>query len=277
MILGRTGFIGGVLSTRKLPENWVFNLACCGSPVRQRENPERVIDANTTVVLKVLDHARETGDRVFHASTVDVHSNVPTAYCQGKQIAERLCKIYAAEFGVDVRVARFGNVIGPTMPVDDGRVVPTFVWRAIHDQDLFVYGNALRSFLHVDDAICAMIRLMSGDYKGAVVEVYHPRYVRMVELARIIIDLAKSKSKVIALHAEARDQVHPVPTFTAPTIDLEAALSEIIRRYRDEEGTVHAGDEGVATGDHGTDISAAEAVRQKDGRGVPRDRGEAVS
>jgi nucleoside-diphosphate-sugar epimerase len=163
------------------------------------------------------------------------------------------------------------------MPVNDGRVVPTFVWRAIHDQDLFVYGNALRSFLHVDDAICAMLRLMSGDYKGAVVEVYHPRYVRMVDLARIIIDLAKSKSKVIAVHAEDRDQVHPVPPFNTPTIDLEASLSEIIRRYRDEESAVHAGNEGMAAGNHGTDVSAAETVRQKDGCGVSCDRGEAVS
>jgi hypothetical protein len=118
---------------------------------------------------------------------------------------------------------------------------------------------------------------MSGDYKGAVVEVYHPRYVRMVDLARIIIDLAKSKSKVIAVHAEDRDQVHPVPPFNTPTIDLEASLSEIIRRYRDEESAVHAGNEGMAAGNHGTDVSAAETVRQKDGCGVSCDRGEAVS
>jgi len=250
VIVGATGFIGGVLRTRSLPEGWIFNLACPGSPVRQRANPERVVEANTSVMMGILDYAKTEGKRVFHASTVEVHGNAQTPYCQGKQIAEKMCGIYVREFGVDVRIARMGNVIGPSMRIDDGRVVPTFVWQAVNDQDLYVHGNALRSFLHVDDAICAMIRLMSGNYKGAVVEVYHPRYVRMVELARMIVDLAKSRSKIIRINAEMRDQVHPVPPFNTPTIDLEASLSEIIRRFRDEKKAVHAGNEGVATGNY---------------------------
>ena len=87
--------------------------------------------------IHTLELARRSGAKVFQASTSEVYGdpkvhpqpetylgNVnsfgPRAcYDEGKRCAETIFREYAAQYGVDIRIARIFNTYGPFMHPND--------------------------------------------------------------------------------------------------------------------------------------------------------------
>ena len=96
------------------------------------------------------------GDPGVHPQTEDYWGNVnpigPRAcYDEGKRCAETLFFDYRRQHGMPIKIARIFNTYGPRMFVGDGRVVSTFVVRALRGEPLTVYGDGgqTRSFCYV--------------------------------------------------------------------------------------------------------------------------------
>ena len=86
------------------------------------------------------------------------------------------------------------------MHPNDGRVVSNFIVQALRNQDITVYGNGsqTRSFCYVDDLVDALQRLMlSGDDVTGPINLGNPEELPIGELAKLIIDLTGSRSKVV--------------------------------------------------------------------------------
>jgi dTDP-glucose 4,6-dehydratase len=49
---------------------------------------------------------------------------------------------YHREHGVDVRILRIFNTYGERMRIGDGRVVPTFLYKALRGEPIPVHGGA---------------------------------------------------------------------------------------------------------------------------------------
>ncbi len=88
-----------------------------------------------------------------------------------KLFSERLYETYRRNYGLDVRIARLHNVAGPHGSWNDGREkVPAACCRKIakvRDGDPVVIwgdGKQTRSFMHVDDCVEGMIRLMASGH-----------------------------------------------------------------------------------------------------------------
>ncbi|WP_338702709.1 NAD-dependent epimerase/dehydratase family protein [Streptomyces sp. Q6] len=111
-----------------------------------------------------------------------------------KLFAERMCRHFAEDFGLTVRIARFHNVYGPHGSWDDGRekapaALCRKVARALRDGadaiELWGDGTRTRSFMYVDDCVEGIRRIMDSD-------VDHPlnlgtgELVTVTELARLI-------------------------------------------------------------------------------------------
>ena len=62
---------------------------------------------------------------------------------------------------VDTRIVRIFNTYGPRMQINDGRVIPNFMWQALRGQNLTVYGDGsqTRSFCYVSDEVDGILRL----------------------------------------------------------------------------------------------------------------------
>src|SRR4051812_22967239 len=123
----------------------IFHLACPASPVHYQRNPARTIRTAVEGTSRVLDLARDVGARVLIASTSEVYGDPavhpqpetywghvnpigPRAcYDEGKRCAEALAMAYAAQYDVEVRIARIFNTYGPRLHEDDGRVVSNFI------------------------------------------------------------------------------------------------------------------------------------------------------
>src|SRR5207245_9779541 len=77
-----------------------------------------------------------------------------------KLFTERLCQHYAADYGLDTRVARFHNIYGPLGTYDGGREKsPAAICRKVAlaedggEIEVWGDGNQARSYCYVDDCV----------------------------------------------------------------------------------------------------------------------------
>jgi UDP-glucuronate decarboxylase len=86
------------------------------------------------------------------------------------------------------------------MHPNDGRVVSNFIMQALEGRDVTIYGDGqqTRSFCYVDDLVDGLIRLMDSErgFTGPV-NLGNPLEFSMEELARQVLDLTGSTSKII--------------------------------------------------------------------------------
>lgn len=123
-------------------------------------------------------------------------------YAISKIADEAFALSYVREYGLDVTVVRFFNVIGPNQTGKYGMVVPRFVQQAVEGKPLTVYGDGtqVRAFMDVRDCIEVLQLLCkSEESKGAVVNVGTSHESTILELAKMIKHQAKSESEIIHL------------------------------------------------------------------------------
>jgi len=122
------------------------------------------------------------------------------SYSTAKAIDEILAYIYYKEKGVPTIIVRLFNTVGPRQTGAYGMVIPRFVGQALAGQPLTVYGDGrqTRCFLHVKDAVGALVNLM--EQPAAVGEAFNlgsQEEVAINALAERIIALTGSASQVV--------------------------------------------------------------------------------
>ena len=130
------------------------------------------------------------------------------------------------------------------MSMNDGRVVSNFIVQALRNEDITIYGDGrqTRSFQYVDDLIEGMIRMMeTRDTFTGPVNIGNPGEFTMLELAKKIIELTDSKSKIIFHPLPQDDPRQRKPDISLahkelggwqPTIKLEEGLKNTIDYFR---------------------------------------------
>src|SRR6202158_6311810 len=91
-----------------------------------------------------------------------------------KLFAEELCRYFRHDYGFETRIVRFHNVYGPLGTYDGGKEkAPAAVSRKVamakNGGEIEVWGDGkqTRSFMHVDDCVEGMLRLMASDFSDA--------------------------------------------------------------------------------------------------------------
>ena len=151
---------------------------------------------------------------------------------------------YYRQNDVRVKIIRIFNTYGPRMLPNDGRVVSNFIVQALQNQDITIYGSGeqTRSFQYVDDLIEGMIRMMNtpDDFTGPV-NIGNPNEFSILELAKKVIELTGSKSKIIFKPLPHDDPKQRQPDITLakeklnwkPTVELEEGLGCMINYFKD--------------------------------------------
>jgi UDP-glucuronate decarboxylase len=229
--------------------------------VHYQFDPVQTTKVNVSGSINMLGLAKRLKVRIFQASTSEVYGdpvehpqkeaywgNVnpigPRAcYDEGKRCAETLFFDYHRQHGIQIKVLRIFNTYGPRMHPNDGRVVSNFIIQALRGEDITVYGDGshTRSFCYVDDTVEAIIRMMrSPDGFTGPVNAGNPDEVTILGLARKIIELARSKSKVVFSDLPEDDPRRRKPDITLagsalgwkPVIDIDAGLERTIDYFR---------------------------------------------
>ncbi|MGQ7869266.1 UDP-glucuronic acid decarboxylase family protein [Sunxiuqinia sp. sy24] len=241
----------------------IYNLACPASPVHYQQNAIKTIKTSVMGSINMLGLAKRVKAKILQASTSEVYGDpelhpqpesywgnvnpigVRSCYDEGKRCAESLFVNYHVQNQVAIKIARIFNTYGPKMEPDDGRVVSNFIVQALRNEDITIFGDGTqsRSFQYVDDLVDGLKRLMqtSSDFIGPV-NIGNPNEFTMLELARKIISLTGSRSKIIHLPLPEDDPIQRQPEIALakeklggwqPKVELEEGLQKTIA-YFDE-------------------------------------------
>ena len=141
--------------------------------------------------------------RLVHPQTESYWGNVNPVgprgvYDEAKRFAEAMTMAYHRYHGIETRIIRIFNTYGERMRIDDGRAIPAFMSQALRNEDVTVFGDGsqTRSVCYVSDLIDGIYRLMMSDY-DAPMNIGNPEEVTILELAKEIIQLTGSRSKII--------------------------------------------------------------------------------
>jgi UDP-glucuronate decarboxylase len=177
----------------------IYNLASPAAPAKCKEVSLKTLKANIIGTMNLLDLSLSCQIPLVHFSTIRIHESVSVdnpmfCYIGGKQCAESLCFEYN-KLLKNVRVIRLFNVYGPGMALNDSRVIPTFIRKALLDEEISIFGTGeqIDSFMYVDDLLGY---LDLGD-KTSLVTLGSPQRITIKQLAYSIVDILGSKSKVV--------------------------------------------------------------------------------
>jgi UDP-glucuronate decarboxylase len=167
-----------------------------------------------------------------------------SCYDEGKRCAETLFFDYRRQYGLRIKVARIFNTYGPRMHPDDGRVVSNFIMQALTGANITIFGDGsqTRSFCYVDDMIRGFMAMMDTEkgYTGPI-NLGNPGEFTMMELARKVIDLTGSNSRIVFKPLPSDDPRQRQPDISlarerlewAPHVSLEQGLIRTIRYFEE--------------------------------------------
>jgi UDP-glucose 4-epimerase len=239
----------------------VYHLAAAVGVRLIVESPVRTIETNIRGTEIVLAQAAKKGKRVLLTSSSEVYGKLehvpfredddvvmgPTSrsrwsYACSKAIDEFLALAYWKERRLPTVIARLFNTVGPRQSGRYGMVIPNFVQQALAGRDITVFGDGSqrRCFMHVEDAVTALVGL--AEHPSAVGQVYNvgsSEEVTILELAERVKKLTRSDSRIVFIpYAEAyeegfEDMLRRVPDTTKIRNLLgfrqERALDDVLR------------------------------------------------
>lgn len=211
----------------------IFHLASPASPnhhsaLSYHVLPMETMLVNTQGTLNLLNLAKKNKAKFLFASTSEVYGdpqkhpqredyngNVSTTgprsvYDESKRFGETITAHFVRNEAVDARIARIFNTYGPRMQKADMRMTIQFITQAMGGANITVFGDGkqTRSLCYVDDLVEGLIRLMFyPQTRGEIVNLGSPEEHSVIEYAKIILNLTRSKSKIT--HSESLPQDDP--------------------------------------------------------------------
>ncbi len=242
--------------------NEIYNLACPASPVHYQMDPVQTTKTSVHGAINMLGLAKRLKIKILQASTSEVYGNptvhpqnenywgnvnpigIRSCYDEGKRCAETLFFDYFRQHRLKIKVIRIFNTYGPRMLPNDGRVVSNFIFHALQNKPITVYGDGkqTRSFCYVDDLINGMVKMMESpdDFIGPV-NIGNTKEISILELAKMIIYMTKSESKIVFKTLPSDDPIRRKPDITVakerlnwkPNISLKQGLIKTIDYFDD--------------------------------------------
>ena len=239
--------------------DFVYHLASPASPIDYARLPLHTLKVGSYGTHHMLGLAKFKRARFLLASTSEVYGDPQVhpqsedywghvnpigprgVYDEAKRYAEALTMAYHRQQGLDTCIARVFNTFGARMRPHDGRAVPTFLRQALQDKPVTVFGdgNQTRSFCYVDDLIRGLVALAESRVHLPV-NLGNPDEYTLLELAKAVIELTKSRSGIV-FEALPTDDPHvrqPDITRAKQLLDWEpeVELGDGLRRTIDQAG-----------------------------------------
>lgn len=217
---------------------------------------------NGTIHLLELIRRLHKKPKLIYLSTFFVYGNMydklkkpiteesPTdplaIYPASKLCTESIIKLYARLYRIPYLICRFTNVYGEEEDYANKKkgALNYLIMQAVRGETLRVYkgGNFVRDYIHVDDAVSALIFLDSKNTD----DVYLVGYgepVRFKDMIAYILRITGNKSTVNTIQSPFFHTVVGITNFVAdtgkirslgwmPRIDYKAGIQRVVEKYR---------------------------------------------
>jgi|TARA_B100001971_G_C18261416_1_gene587220 nucleoside-diphosphate-sugar epimerase len=195
----------------------------------RKKNVERIVVFSTSEVY---------GPNVYQASENGMTTLGPIGkprwvYAMSKLASEFLADSYHREYGLKFTSARPFNVYGPRQ-MGEG-AIHNFIANALKNEPLIIHqpGSQIRSWCYVDDAVDALVRILSTDKsEGEVFNIGNPQATSTtLQTAETIIRLSSSESKV-----QFKELEYPEVNIRVPSINKARRILGFMPKVSLEEG-----------------------------------------
>lgn len=246
----------------------IYNFACVASPIKYQEDMEHTVKTSVLGIINLLDIANKHNCKILQASTSEVYGDslvspqsedyfgnvningIRSCYDEGKRCAETIMYSYYKKYNTKIKIIRIFNTYGVNMDKNDGRVISNFINQALNNEDITIYGNGnqTRSFQYIDDLIDGVIKVMNtSDDINYPLNIGNDEEYKIIDLANIIIDLTKSKSKIVFKDLPMDDPKKRKPNINKiksiidwyPKISLNEGLNKTIEYYKKNKSGIN--------------------------------------
>jgi UDP-glucose 4-epimerase len=207
------------------------------------ENPRPAAHSNLMGGLNMLQAAAQYSVTGAYIGVGNHWMNNP--YSITKTMIERFIDMYNKNRGTKINIVRAMNAYGPRQrpvpPWGDSKVrkiTPSFVCRALENQDIEVYGDGsqVSDMVWVGDVAHALVVALEKANEDVVfpevVEVGPKQSSTVQEVAKLIIDLTGSQSKIVNLPmrpGETENSIVSANTDSLKHVDMtEESLTQLI-------------------------------------------------
>lgn len=239
--------------------NQIYHLASRASPIDYQQYPVETALANSVGTDRMAKLALAKNAKLLFTSTSEAYGEpkehpqnenyfgnvnpvgIRSCYDESKRFAEALLMAYHREYDVDIKIVRIFNTYGPRMRKDDGRVIPNFITQTLSNKPITIYGKGTqtRSFCYINDMILGLIKMMNSNEIGPK-NLGNPNEITVLELAKAIKKLTKSKSKIVFKPLPKDDPTKRQPDISKarkllswnPQIELEQGLKRTISWFK---------------------------------------------
>lgn len=131
-----------------------------------------------------------------------------SAYATGKYVSEQLCRLYAEQYPLEIKIARCFTFVGPYLPLDSSFAVCQFMNNALKNEVIRVAGDgtALRSYLYAADLTIWLWTILFSGKSMYPYNVGSERVVNIAELAHMVAKLFKPARSVLIMQEVATDK-----------------------------------------------------------------------
>ncbi|GAB4293777.1 MAG: NAD-dependent epimerase/dehydratase family protein [Marinilabiliales bacterium] len=239
--------------------DYVFHYAAIVGVQRTLQHPIEVLN-DINGIKNILELSKNTGvKRVFYSSSSEIYGE-PVEYPQNedttplnsrlpyaivKNVGEAYLRAYQKEYGLNYTIFRFFNTYGPKQ--SKNFVISKFFHQALTNADITIYGDGqqTRTFCYITDNIDVCISAFyNKKFINDVLNVGGNIPITMNELAEKIINITKSKSKIVYLppleegdmRGRKPDIKKMMTLISKPLIPLDVGLKMIYKTGLFENG-----------------------------------------
>jgi len=156
----------------------IVHLSAISSAVDARRNPGLCFDLQLVTLRNVLEYARTGANRVVLMSSSTVYGDFETPtvdegtrpkpkgiYANTKFMAERLCRTYSDQYGLEIGIVRPSALYGERCV--SRRVSQAFIENALMGKPLILEGGGegRLDFTYIDDLVDGIIRVLQAPGK----------------------------------------------------------------------------------------------------------------
>lgn len=236
--------------------DYIFHLAAMISVPESVIKPLECVEINVNGTLNVLKAAAENKvKKVVLSSSAAIYGDNPVVpkvetmlpepkspYAVTKLDGEYYLNLYKKEWGIGTVSLRYFNVFGPRQDPKSqyAAAIPIFVHNAVRDKDITIFGDGeqTRDFIYVKDV--ARANAMAIEKGEGVYNVACGQKITINELARKIITMTNSKSKIVYAHERTGDVKHSLADISRikalgfkPDFDRDEGLRKTIDFFVD--------------------------------------------
>ena len=239
--------------------DYVLHFASPASPIDYLKYPIKTLKVGSLGTHNALGVAKAKRCKFFLASTSEVYGDPKVhpqkesywgnvnpigprgVYDEAKRFAEAITMAYHRAHNIDAKIIRIFNTYGERMRKHDGRAIPNFIFQALHNKPITVFGKGrqTRSFCYIKDLLAGIQKLMDSKLNTPV-NIGNPNEMTIKELATAIIRITGSKSKIIYKDLPVDDPKVRQPDISLakkalqwqPTVSLEEGLDKTVKYFK---------------------------------------------